>query len=330
MSTKSKVIKFKAIEDGKSYWPEEWSLELLEKRKKLLGPRLFNYQYQNDPSGGDGNFLQSDWIHFVNEAEVPPLDELFIVQGIDPSFSERALADYFAVATLGRDSNNQAWLLDVLVSHATLPEQLLIVKQQFSRWQPAMIAIEGGPGRALYDTLVSESMLPVVSVSNSLRAKEDRIKTMAIPFQNKQIIVPGIWDEDDERYGPATEGLKEFYDEWRVWPGGRYDDALDAVQIAIEQVVLETMPAGIYQETAPEPEIEQKMIRHRVCNNYYPGTELGRTGQRRHYKAFCTVCDYEIKYSELVEPKPVEEVPASIVRQIRSDLRRFNRYGTFR
>lgn len=326
-NTKSKIIKFKAIDDdGISYWPEYWPVEALLERKKALGSRIFSYQYQNEPSGGEGNFLNTQWLNYVKRSEIPPRDDMFIVQGIDPSFSERARSDYFIIATLGRDNFGQMYLLDIVHAHAALPQQIDLVRQQFNIWHPSMIVIEGGTGRALYDSIVSTSTLPVTTITTSKRAKEDRIKSMAIPFQNKQILVAGSWDESLDRMAPDTEGIKEFVREWELYPGGRYDDALDATQMALEQLIIEGAGAYVVHDyDDKEPIVVDSAtieITHRVCGEKISVTQLGRTGGRKHYRGNCNVCGYEVKYSvedkpEFKEPEPVDP---KIEQKVRSEL----------
>lgn len=313
----SKVIKFKAIDDdGNSYWPEVWSIEALLARKELLGDRIFSYQYQNEPAGGEGNFLNTTWLHYVKRGEIPPIEDLFIVQGVDPSFSEAARADWFVIATLGRDNYGQVYLLDISHSHSTLPQQLRLIKQQHGLWHPGKIVIEGGPGRALYDTLVSETTLPVTMISNTKRAKEDRIKTMSIPFQNKQVLLAGMWDDDKGTLVPDTEGLSEFISEWQLYPGGRYDDALDAVQMALEQIILEGAGAvAIRDLNVPiKPADSGKIsIIHRSCNTLVEYKELGKSDNRRIYTGYCEFCQTDVRYS--VEDKKIESVSKPVEKE---------------
>lgn len=344
VTTKSKIIKFKAIDDdGNSYWPEMWSIEALEERRRALGDRIFAYQYQNSPTGGEGNFLNTSWINFIKRSEIPPRDDLFIVQGIDPSFSEKARSDWFVISTIGRDNHGQLYLLDIVNSHATLPQQIQLVKQQYNIWHPGIIVIEGGIGRALYDSIVSSTALPVTTISTSKRAKEDRIKSMAIPFQNRQILVAGSWDDIEDRLVPDTEGIKEFYSEWELYPGGRYDDALDATQMALEQVIIEGAGAFAIQDFTDEPTIVDNAtieITHRVCGKKISVTQLGRSGGRKHYKGYCGHCLYDVSYSiedkkevappEKLSPEEIDKArqalgfAASLGREHRGLFRRFS------
>ena len=52
-------------EDGTTPWPEKFSLEWLEERKRQAGSIIFNAQYQNDTSLMKGYIFRDEWFRFV-------------------------------------------------------------------------------------------------------------------------------------------------------------------------------------------------------------------------------------------------------------------------
>lgn len=109
------VFKRSAIvrdDDGteRSYWPEVWSIERLQRRRTRLGEAIFSLQYDNDPSGMGGFVFKRE--HFEYVAQVN-LDELRAISvGLDLASSERQLADETAAVAVGEYPDGRLVVLD--------------------------------------------------------------------------------------------------------------------------------------------------------------------------------------------------------------------------
>jgi len=96
-----KLIEQSAIVEGRSYWPDRFSLEFLENLQQQ-NPITFAYQFQNViPPNDDEAIIKAEWIKY---GVVPTaFDELLM--GVDLAASEKEKGDYTAMVLIGRVGN---------------------------------------------------------------------------------------------------------------------------------------------------------------------------------------------------------------------------------
>ena len=78
-------------DDGTVLWPEVWSREKLESRRRNAGDAIFNLQFQNDPSGMGGNIIRRDWFRYVDHVPAGARS-----LGMDLAASSKERSDYTA------------------------------------------------------------------------------------------------------------------------------------------------------------------------------------------------------------------------------------------
>jgi predicted phage terminase large subunit-like protein len=97
----------KAIQDdGTALWPDYWTLALLEAQRVELGSAVFDLQYQNDPSGMDGNIIRRDWFRYVDHV---PAGARSV--GMDLAASSKERSDYTAAVEWVTDSDGNLYLV---------------------------------------------------------------------------------------------------------------------------------------------------------------------------------------------------------------------------
>jgi predicted phage terminase large subunit-like protein len=210
-----------AVLDEKSkkvLWSEYWPYEKLVERRDEIGTLFFNCQYQNDPTGMEGNLLKSEWLHFWTDP--PPV--LIKFAGVDPALGE---GDLSAIATLSYNrKTRQAYLIDVWAEKTPFPQLLNQINFQHKKHGYARIFVETN---AFQKSLMHQQELrglPLVS-SQTDRDKERRFISMSSHFEAGRILVHPLLKRS------------EFWTEWVQFPRGQYDDALDAVEIVIRNTV---------------------------------------------------------------------------------------------
>jgi predicted phage terminase large subunit-like protein len=143
-----------------------------------------------------------------------------IFMGVDPAISEKATADYFALAVIGKDGARHLWLLETCRERLDFPRQIELIRSLAARWKPRKIAIEEQAYQmSLIQQLMRESNLPVVG-SKTTSDKTARMMAMSPHFENGRIRV--------------RRGLREFEAEYLAFPKGAHDDLLDATEKAVE------------------------------------------------------------------------------------------------
>lgn len=211
----------KAIQDdGTALWPEYWSIQKLEERKREIGSIFFQCQYQNDPTGMKGDLLKAEWLHPYSF--VP--NNLTYYAGVDPALGE---GDMQAIATIGIDKlTRQAYLVDVWSETLPFPDFLLKLKEKHGTYQYSKIYLESNAFQKVLMFIPELKALPIVP-SNTDTNKERRFIPMSSHFESNRVMVNPLL------IGPRSE----FWNEWVQFPRGRNDDALDATEIVIRNAV---------------------------------------------------------------------------------------------
>lgn len=215
--------------DGTALWPSYWSLEKLEEKRKEIGTIIFDCQYQNDPTSMEGSLLKSKWLHGwdedpANMFQQPNFDRMRHYAGIDPSLGE---ADYFGIATLAYDPvNKQGYLRDVWAEHMPFPT---ILKEQLPQlnqlYHYSKIYMETNFWQKLLIQMPEMQGYPIVPVQ-TVKNKEERFIPLSSHFEGKRVLV-----------NPLLLNHSEFWSEWVQFPRGQHDDALDAAELVVSNVL---------------------------------------------------------------------------------------------
>lgn len=238
---------YKAIkDDGTPLWPERWSLEALEDRRRVMGSASFNQEYMNNPLDDEARRFRPEWLaHYTREETLwqegrwwwrgQPLK---VVQAYDLAIRKKDTADEFAMATVGITPQGQFVVLECKGAHLDFPEQVRMVQDRAARWHPQVIGIENVAYQdALRQQIMSISTLPI----QPIRAKGDkpmRITAMSPWFEQGKVFIrrasegePGVSEpETGVMWGhdvfPLVQQLLQY-------PKVAHDDLLDALEMAI-------------------------------------------------------------------------------------------------
>jgi predicted phage terminase large subunit-like protein len=201
-------------------WPEYWTLERLEERRKQIGSIFFNCQYQNDPTGMQGDLLQSEWLHNWTEE---PSSMLPKYAGVDPALGE---GDLQGIATLSYDrTKHVGYLEDVYAERTGFPAFLQKIQQLHATHHYSKIYIESNAFQKALTFIEELRGLPIVASVTS-HDKEQRFISMSSHFESGRVLV-----------NPMLNVNSEFWTEWVQFPRGQSDDALDAVEIVTRNII---------------------------------------------------------------------------------------------
>ncbi len=206
--------------DKTALWPEYWSINKLEEKRGEIGDVFFNCQYQNDPTGMEGDLLKSEWLHSY---DCEP--ERFIkYAGVDPALGE---GDSQSIPTLNYDPITRiGYLEDVWAEKLSFPLFLKQLKILHALHRYSKIFIESNAFQKVLMYIQELSGLPIVP-TNTATDKELRFIPMSSHFQAKRILVNPL----------LNSSSSEFWNEWVQFPRGQHDDALDSTEIVTRNVV---------------------------------------------------------------------------------------------
>ncbi len=157
---------------------------------------------------------------------LPPLPaDLELVAGIDLAFSEKTSADYTAIATVGYSPTTRTmYLVNVDRQQIGLPEQLDFIVQHHATWKESRVLIESNAlqGLLVVRPLIKDTMLPIIA-RQSVKDKVTRVLAITPYFETKKLMV--------------RRDMHDFISEYVQFPDGEHDDMLDALELAVSDIV---------------------------------------------------------------------------------------------
>jgi len=195
--------------------------EAIEELKREIGSRVFAAQYQQNPTPPDGNMIKAAWLGRYDTA---PERKTFrrVVLSCDPAGKAGIHNDYTAITVVGVREKSLL-VLQVSRGHWTvmqMREQIVVLAAQ---WQVDLVIVEDtSSGMGLIQLLKEAPRLDVVGRKPDTD-KETRMSRQQGRFEAGRILLPteALW-------------LAEFENELLAFPGGRYDDQVDALLLFLE------------------------------------------------------------------------------------------------
>ena len=224
-----KVFLHKAIlDDGTSYWEEQWPLERLEAMRADIGETAFDLVYQGNDRALEGHVLKTEWLHDFPAIQIENRWNRYF--GVDfarrlRDMPRRGDPDRFAIGVVV-DTGARLVVEDVFAEVLYLSDAEALFFTKAAIYKPKVSGVEvNGLGQEFYLALLRRMRAGgrgwVVRPLTTTRDKLSRLTEMAPYFTSGQVLVSDL----------VTPGLGLFRGEWASFPRG-HDDTLDAVYFA--------------------------------------------------------------------------------------------------
>ena len=233
------------IKDGvKTYlWPERFNEEIEAEKRGQMDADEFAMEFMNEPIAAEGLRFKREWLKFWGGStgvELPPERFRAYYMGIDPSAgSKRDRATYSALVVVcydKRSENRDIYVVDMMRSKLSLPEQEDIIKAKHSEWNPISTNIEGVLLNKTFAERMSQ-LLPrmhIVSYAHTgLKGTSDISKIGRIENIAGWLFKKGKIYLKDIPVSPITKTFIEH--EYVQFPEGTMD-LLDALNMAVDQI----------------------------------------------------------------------------------------------
>ncbi len=189
-------------DDEESIWPERFPRERILQRN------------------GQGCLIRE----IDEEEKIIPIE---VYSGVDPASSLSARADYFVIATIGIDNENNKYVLDVVRERLTPSKQPQRIIDTYMKYKPRRMKIETtGYQEALrvgVRDIMKEKGLYIPGLEKGVKPrtrKSERLLSLVPMFARKQF----YWRPED------IKGQQEFLS----YPRGKHDDVMDGVWTALD------------------------------------------------------------------------------------------------
>ena len=233
-------------DEEKSIWPERFPksriLGIKKEFESVGNLNGFYQEYMNIAQSPDNAPFKPEWIqlhHYdyerINgqnclvrevgdEKKIIPVD---VYCGVDPASSLSARADFFVVATIGVDHDNNKYIIDIYRNRISPAEQPKILIDAYKKYRPRRMKVETvGYQEALrvaVRDLMREENLYIPGLETGVKprnSKSERLLSLVPLFAKKQFY---FRPQDIE---PQQEFLS--------YPKGKHDDVMDAVWTALD------------------------------------------------------------------------------------------------
>lgn len=213
------------------------SLEHLNQLRADIGSRNVEAQYQQRPTPADGSIFKRKWLKFSNEPWIRlPGDR--IIQSWDMANKAGEANDWSVCVTAVR-RRSQIIVIDVFRDRLAFPDLKKKVISHASLYRPGRLLIEdAAAGTQMIQSLQNEQPrgVPLPIAIKADRDKLVRADRAAARVESGALVLPA-----------KASWLDPLVDEMLAFPGGRYDDQVDA----LTQLLIHTEEQGTLPGMAP-------------------------------------------------------------------------------
>ena len=181
---------------------------------------MISHQYDYERRDGQNCLVRT----IGDEEKVIPID---IYGGVDPASSLSMRADFFVVAMVGVDAENNKYIIDIFRDRISPEKQPQKIIDMYKKYKPRRVKIETVGYQEALRTAVREIMrnedlyIPGLEAGVKPRTrKSERLLSLVPMFAKGQF----HWRPQD------IEGQKEFM----AYPKGKHDDIMDSIWTALD------------------------------------------------------------------------------------------------
>jgi|TARA_R110002012_G_scaffold179021_3_gene344473 predicted phage terminase large subunit-like protein len=233
-------------DDEKSIWPERFPkeriLSIKEEFKSVGNINGFFQEYMNIAQSPEDAPFQPKWIkvhsyeykriqgqncivkNYGEENEIVKPVEIYT--GVDPASSLSARADYFVIANIAIDNENNKYIIDIYRNRISPAEQPKLIIEHYKKYRPRRVKVETVGYQEALRTGVREIMreenlyIPGLEAGVKPRnSKSERLLSL-VPLFAKGTFY--FRSEDTHAQG-----------EFLSYPKGKHDDIMDAIWTAL-------------------------------------------------------------------------------------------------
>lgn len=219
-------VNIPAIEDDRSFWPEQFPLDDLRRMESTDAYR-FAGQYMQNPAPIGGGIFKDEWWRYYQVA--PALEYRAIYA--DTAMKTKEQNDYSVFECWGKTKEGKAVILDMVRGKWEAPELLIQARAFWAKHRAmengtlrAMKVEDKASGTGLIQTLKREGV-PVIPIQRNTD-KVTRAMDVAPQIQAGNVLLP-----------QSAPWLSDLLAEASVFPNGAHDDQLDPLMDAISDML---------------------------------------------------------------------------------------------
>ncbi len=190
----------------------------LQRRRTVMGERIFGSLYQQSPVPADGDLFCLQ--HFERRYTTPPAN-LRVILSVDTAYKTHGQSDYSVVDVWGTDDVD-FYLLDSWQGRVPYHRLRSVVQEYAAKWRAVAVLIEdAAAGQSLLQDLKAHTRLPVVPFKPQ-GSKLARAELALAAFDAGKVLLP-----------QSAPWLDAWIQQHLAFPNGAHDDHVDATSQAL-------------------------------------------------------------------------------------------------
>lgn len=206
-------------EENELLWEARFDQKNIDDKKITLGPWGFASQMQQRPTPKEGGVIKITDFNFFEKV---PGEILETAQFWDTAMKAGKHNDYWVCGTWARTATGY-YLIDVFRYKLDYPDGLEMVAQKYQEFQPSVVVVEDkGTGSSLIQELRTSTTVPVLPYL-PMADKECRMTVENASIRAGKVFLK-----------MGASWLHDFISEMQHFPGGKHDDQIDMLSMAIQ------------------------------------------------------------------------------------------------
>lgn len=257
-------VSFDAVgENFEPVWAEQWPVERLKAKYVTVGRASFNRGWRNYVVDDEETVVDPNWIHFYETGDLPPRNELIVLQSYDLALSKKESDKnaYFAGVTMAvravKGVAPTVYVMDAWRKRLTFPEQVQAVKDGYKALEPDAVLIESIYYQAaLGQQLVFEVLMPVVQ-TQPVASKRMRLEACTPIMESAQVLFSRRLDPERS---PAVSARGDVVGELKDFPFGDQADLVDATTQGINYIQKNALGLAEFRERLQQKRPQQNHL----------------------------------------------------------------------
>lgn len=213
------VLSLPAITDGKALWPEQYSVDDLERIRTTIGARDWSALYMQEPTPDTGDYFRREWLRYYDRAP-----RNLRVYGASDYAVTHGGGDYTVHGVFGIDDTDNIYLLDWYRNQSDSAIWVDVFIRLVQQWAPIEWGEEAGPIQKALEPFIDKRMAEENTYCCRVQypsAHDKQTRAQAIRGRISQGRV----------YFPKTEWANQLISEMLTFPAGKHDDGVDVLSL---------------------------------------------------------------------------------------------------
>lgn len=230
--------------------PVLMSRELLDEKRRDMGPYTFGCQMLQDPKADETQGFKEAWLRILDKPHEGGGTNKYIL--VDPASEKKKENDYTAMWVWGLGPDQNLYCLDMIRDRLSLTQRADALFYLHRKWQPRGVGYEKYGMMAdvehIKDRQKRENYRFEIIELGGSQPKPDRIRRLVPLFEQGRVwLPPTLWKTNYE--GVLVDLIQAFIEEeFKPFPVALHDDMLDAASRLMDEDMQILWPKSIPSE----------------------------------------------------------------------------------